>query len=618
MSWKSKSVVPWGALALAVSGLFLNRCAPSAPEGERRGAAMSDVAVAAQKVYVAPGDLDEYYMFSSGGHSGQVYVYGLPSMRHISTIPVFSPYSATGYGYDDDSKKMLGELTWGDVHHPSLSETNGDYDGRWLFVNDMNGRVARIDLRDFKTKQILGPIPNISGNHASAFVTPNTEYSMMASRFSIPIPKGTPAPVANYATQYKGVVAAIKVDPQTGEMSLGWQIVLPPFDYDLGDAGKLASDGWMFWSSYNAERATGKLETTSAQRDRDYIAAIDWRAAQKAADEGQGDMIGGVRVLDPKKVPGIAYFMPCGKSPHGVDVTPDGKYVIGSGKLQGITTAFNFEKIQTAIRNKDFAGDEDGVPVLKYESIKDAEVEVGLGPLHTQFGPNGEAYTSLFVDSAIAKWNLGTWEVVDKVPMAYSIGHLASAEGDTVNPDGKYLVGLNKLSHGRHLSVGPSQPESSQLVDITEEKMKLLSDSFTEPEPHYAQIIKADKLSPIEFYPKEENKHPLAVWDVNQTGLTREGNKVTVKMVAVRSSFTPTDFEVNEGDTVTVAITNIEQTTDELHGLAFLDYNINLVIDPGETKTVTFKADKAGVFPYYCTNFCSALHQEMQGYMVVN
>jgi nitrous-oxide reductase len=328
-------------------------------------------------------------------------------------------------------------------------------------------------------------------------------------------------------------------------------------------------------------------------------------------------MIGGARVIDPKKVPGFVYLMPCGKSPHGVDVSPDGKYIIGSGKLQGVTTAFNFEKVQTAIRNKDFAGDEDGIPVLKYESIKDAEVEVGLGPLHTQFGPNGEAYTSLFVDSAIAKWKLGTWEVVDKVPMSYSIGHLAAAEGDTVNPDGKYLVGLNKLSHGRHLSVGPSQPESSQLVDITEEKMKLLSDTFTEPEPHYAQIIKADKLKPIEFYPKEENKHPLAVWDVKDTGLSRNGNKVTVKMVAVRSSFTPTDFSVNKGDTVTIAVTNIEQTTDELHGLGLLDYNINIVIDPGETKTVTFKADKAGVFPYYCTNFCSALHQEMQGYMIV-
>jgi nitrous-oxide reductase len=244
-------------------------------------------------------------------------------------------------------------------------------------------------------------------------------------------------------------------------------------------------------------------------------------------------------------------------------------------------------------------------------------VPVGLGPLHTQFGPNNLAYTSLFVDSAIASWKLGTWEVVDKVPMSYSIGHLTAAEGDTVDPDGKYLVGLNKLSHGRHLSVGPSQPESSQLVDISDEKMKILYDAFTEPEPHYAQMIKADKLHPIEVYPKEENKNPLAVWDVKDAGVTRQGNKVLVKMVAVRSTLTPTSFDVNQGDEVKIAITNIEQTTDELHGLGMLDYNFNLVVDPGETKMVTFKVDKKGVFPYYCTNFCSALHQEMQGYMIV-
>jgi nitrous-oxide reductase len=608
-------------LSVALLGSMLAlACAPSAPKSarSRQPLTASDTAVAAQKVYVAPGDLDEYYMFASGGHSGSVYVYGIPSMRHISTIPVFSPYSATGYGFDDDSKAMLGgSLTWGDVHHPALSETKGDYDGRWLFVNEMNGRVARIDLRDFKTKQILGPIPNISGNHGSAFVTPNTEYSMMASRFSIPLPKGTVAPIEKYATDYKGVVTAIKIDPQTGTMSYGWEIMTPPFDWDLGDAGKGMSDGWMFWTCYNAERATGKLEVTASQRDRDYIAAVDWRAAEKAAAEGKGDLIGGVKVLDPKKNPGIMYLMPCGKSPHGVDVSPSGKWIIGSGKLQGVTTAFNFEKVQTAIKNKDFEGDEDGIPVLKYESIKDAEVPVGLGPLHTQFGPNDMAYTSLFVDSAIASWRLGTWEVVDKVPMSYSIGHLAAAEGDTVHPQGKYLVGLNKLSHGRHLSVGPSQPESSQLVDISEEKMKLLSDTFTEPEPHYAQIIKADKLHPIEVYPKEENHHPLAIWDVKDAGVTRQGNKVVAKVIAVRSSFTPSAIEVQQGDTVTVAVTNIEQTTDELHGWGLLDYNINIIMDPGETKTVTFKADKKGVFPYYCTNFCSALHQEMQGYLIV-
>jgi nitrous-oxide reductase len=615
-SHRTSTFVAVGAIALALVAVY---CAPREPKGAKRGATtVSDMAVAAQKTYVAPGDLDEYYMFASGGHSGQIYVYGVPSMRHLSTIPVFTPYPATGYGFDDDTKAMLGGLSWGDAHHPALSETNGDYDGRWLFINDMNGRVARIDLRDFKTKQIIGPIANVSGNHGSSFVTPNTEYALMASRFSIPLPKGTPAPITDYATVYKGVVAGVKIDPKSGNMSLGWEILMPPFDYDLGDAGKKDSDGWAFFTSYNTERATGQLEVTASQRDRDYIAAVNWRAAEKALAEGKGDMLGGVKVLDPKKVPDIVYLMPCGKSPHGVDVAPNGKWIVGSGKLQGVTTVFNFEKIQTAIRNKDFTGNEDGIPVLKYESIKEAEVPVGLGPLHTQFGPDDYAYTSLFVDSAIAKWKIGTWQVVDKIPMSYSIGHLAAAEGDTVSPDGKYLVGLNKLSHGRHLSVGPSQPESSQLVDISEEKMKLLYDAFTEPEPHYAQIVKADKIKPIEVYPKDENKHPLAIWDVKDAGVTRNGTNVLVKAVLVRSTITPQAITVNQGDMIKIAMTNIEQTTDELHGWGMLDYNFNVVVDPGETKVVTFKADKPGVFPYYCTNFCSALHQEMQGYLIVN
>jgi nitrous-oxide reductase len=614
MRIRSRSFTWLAAAGLTLLAVLAVRCSPKQATNGRASA--SDIADAATKTYVAPGDLDEYYMFASGGHSGQVFVYGLPSMRHLSTIPVFTPYPGTGYGFDDDSKKMLGGLSWGDAHHPSLSETNGEYDGRWLFINEMNGRVARIDLRDFKTKEIFGPAPNISGNHGSSFVTSNSEYTMMASRFSIPLPKGTYAPVEKYATDYKGVLAAIKIDPASGGMSMGFQILAPPFDFDLGDAGKGPSSDWMFWTSYNTERATGSLETTASQRDRDYIAAVNWKAAEAAAAQGLGDLIGGVRVLDPQKVPGLVYLIPCGKSPHGVDVSPDGKWIIGSGKLQGVTTAFGFDKVLAAIAAKDFAGDEDGIPVLKYESVKVAEVPVGLGPLHTQFGPDGDVYTSLFVDSAIAKWKLGTWEVVDTIPMSYAIGHLAAAEGDSASPDGKFLVGLNKLSHGRHLSVGPSQPESSQLVDITGDKMKLLYDAFTEPEPHYAQIVKADKLHPIEVYPKSENHHPLAIWDIKDAGVTRTGNKVLAKVIAVRSTLTPTSITVNEGDVVTIAITNIEQETDMLHGFGLLDYNINLVIDPGETKVVTFTAKK-GVYPYYCTNFCSALHQEMQGYLLV-
>ncbi len=604
-------------LALVVMMSMLVACGG----GEKqtgRGGVRSDVQDAAIKTYVAPGDLDEYYIFLSGGHSGQVYVYGIPSMRHISTIPVYTPYPATGYGFDKESKEMLGGFTWGDAHHPSLSETNGDYDGRWLFISDnANNRMARIDMRDFKTKQILGPLPNVSGNHCSSFTTENTEYVLAGSRFSIPLPKGTFEKIEDYATKYKGVVAGIAVNAQSGEMSLGWEVLMPPFNYDLGDAGKGPSADWGFWTCYNSERATGKLEVTSTQKDRDYVAAVNWKNAEKAIAEGKFKMIGGVKVIDPKDAPGVVYLMPAAKSPHGVDVSPDGKYIIASGKLQSITTVFNIEKMLTAIQNKDFTGDEDGIPVLNYDNIKDAEVNVGLGPLHTQFDDKGFAYTSLFVESAVAKWKLGTWEVLDKIPVSYNIGHLSAAEGDTKSPDGKYLVAMNKLAHGRHLSVGPSQPESSQLIDIGGEKMALLYDSFTEPEPHYAQICKADKLRPIEVYPKEENKNPKAIWDVKDAKIVRNGKNVEVQMVAVRSSFEPSSIEVNKGDKVTIYLTNIEQTTDELHGLGINEYNINIVADPGETKVIEFTADKAGVYPFYCTNFCSALHQEMQGYLLV-
>ena len=593
--------------------LALPGCAPKAKVQQR-----GDIAQAAAATYVAPGDLDDYYIFYSGGQSGSVFVAGLPSMRPIMTIPVFAPYPATGYGFDKESKAMLGKYTWGDVHHPALSQTKGDYDGRWLFVNDnANDRVARIDLHDFKTKEIFGPIPNVSGNHGGSFVTPNTEYVLAASRFSVPLPKGTYAPLEQYATVYHGVVSGLAVDAKTGHLSLGWQVLMPPLDFDVGSAGRAASEGWAFWTSYNAERATGKLEVTSTQRDRDYIVAVNWRAAEQAVRNGKYKTVDGARVIDPRDTPGVAYLVPCSKSPHGVDVTPDGKYFIGSGKLVGITTVFSFARLQQAIQAKNFTGNEDGIPVVNYDAVKEAEVNVGLGPLHTQFDDKGYAYTSLYVESAIAKWKLGTWEVVDKIPVSYNIGHLAIPGGDTVHPQGKYVLALNKLSHGRHLSVGPAQPEDTQLIDIAGDKMKLLYDAFTEPEPHYAQMIRADRLHPIEVYPQAENHDPNAIWDVQHAGIKREGTHVTVHMSAVRSNFEPNKIEVNQGDLVTIYLTNIEQTTNEIHGWALQEYNIQIAADPGETKTIEFVADKPGVFAYYCTKFCSALHQEMQGYLLV-
>ncbi len=605
-SWLGKAALAAGLLAVValLSGFSLF--------GERRPEAGD-----ASKALVPPGQLDEYYLFASGGHSGQVYVIGIPSMRRIRTIPVFTPDPAWGYGYDEETKAMLGGFTWGDVHHPALSETNGEYDGRWLFVNDnANNRVARINLKTFYTEQILGPIPNIMGPHCAAFVTPNTEYFLMPSRFSAPIPSGRYAPLERFSQEYYGVLAGIKVDPKSGHMELAWELLLPPWSYDLSDAGKKVSDGWAFLTTYNTEEAYETLEVGASAKDRDYIVVLNWREVEKAVAAGKYTVIDGAKVVDPAQVPGLVYLIPVAKSPHGVDVSPDGRYIVASGKLQPAVTVYEFSRIQQAIQARRFSGTVRGLPVLEYEAVRVAEVPVGLGPLHTQFDDRGYAYTSLFLDSAIAKWKLGEWKVVDKVDVHYNIGHLAAAEGDSASPDGKWLVALNKMSKDRFLSVGPSHPENLQLIDISGDKMRLVYDAPIDPEPHYAQIIKADKIKTEVVFYKDPNR-PNSVWDVKDARIERRGNQVHVYMVAIRSRFVPDKVEVNQGDEVYFHITNNDMDQDVTHGFGVSLYNVDMQVEPGETKTMKIKADKPGVYPFYCTNFCSALHQEMQGWLLV-
>jgi nitrous-oxide reductase len=574
---------------------------------------------AAEKVYVKPGEYDSYYAFLSGGHHGNIYVYGMPSCRHITTIPVFTPEPAVGYGVDEESKEMLGGFTWGDCHHPGLSETDGDYDGRWLFINDMpNARIARIDLKDFKTKQIFGPIPNLSAAHASPFPTPNTEYVFAASRFSAPVPLNRYVKASDYAKEFRGIIAGIKVDPGDGTMSMGFEILMPPFNYDLADAGKGPSHGWEFFTCYNSEMAYDSLEIKASQAEMDFIAAVDWRAAQKAVDEGRATTIGGAPVLDPARAPGIVYLFPVPKSPHGVDVDPSGQYICASGKLQAEVAVYSFAKMKAAIDAKKFDGEKMGVPVLAYDDVIEARVPVGLGPLHTQFDDKGYAYTSLFLDSQIAKWKVGApWDVVDKIDVYYSIGHLMASEGDTRHPTGEYVVALDKLSKDRYLKVGPTHPEAAQLIDLRGPKMELLYDFPTYLEPHYAQMIRAEKVKPISIYAIAENAKPHAIKRAEDARVERRGNRVDVYMLVVRTHFTPDVVKVQQGDDVYFHVTNLEQDDDIAHGFGISWSSKNMQIEPGETKTMHWKAEKIGITPFYCSNFCSALHQEMQGYLEV-
>ena len=602
---------------------------------------------AAERVYVAPGEHDEYYAFMSGGLSGQLSVYGLPSGRMLKVLPVFSQNPENGYGYTEETKPMLntsyGFVPWDDSHHPDISQTNGELDGRWIFINGNNTpRIARIDLKNFATEEII-EIPNSAGNHSSSFITENTEYVVAGTRFSVPIPQKD-MPINDYKGNFKGSLTFISVDQETGRMGIKFQLIMPGFNYDLSHPGRDKSHGWFFFTTYNTEEAHTLLEVNSSQNDKDFIAAINWKKVEEYVNNGGGTMVPAnyahnvmdenthmatstmlkeVLTVNPLDVPGAVYFLPTPKSPHGVDIDPTGEYIIGNGKLSADLTVHSFTKMIDAIENKKFDGEAYGIPILNFEDILGGVVkQPGLGPLHTEFDDKGNAYTTFFISSEVVKWKVGTWEVLDRQPVFYSVGHGMIPGGNSRKPFGKYFVALNKITKDRYLPTGPELTQSAQLFDITGDKMELLLDFPTIGEPHYAAAIPAEmiKNNSRKIYKLTENKHPYASFTNSDTKVVREGKEVHIYMNMIRSHFNPDNIEgVKVGDKVYFHITNLEQDFDVPHGFAVIGANnAEMLIVPGKTETLVWEPKQVGVWPFYCTDFCSALHQEMQGYIRVS
>ncbi|QNA43382.1 Sec-dependent nitrous-oxide reductase [Lacibacter sediminis] len=628
-------------ILLALVALQWMSCKP-------KGASNAAAGGSAEKAYVAPGKYDEFYNFVSGGFSGQMSVYGLPSGRLFRVIPVFSVDPEKGYGYSEESKPMLmtsnGFVPWDDLHHVSFSQTNGEIDGRWTFGNGNNTpRVARIDNKTFRTAEII-EIPNSAGNHSSPFITENSEYLVAGTRFSIPVGDNQDVPIESYKDNFKGVISFISIGKEHGEMDIAFQLLLPGVNFDLSRAGKGPSHGWFFFSCYNSEQANTLLEVNASQRDKDFILAVNWKKAEEYLKAGKGvkkqvryahntwdekthsakhEIRTEVTVLDPAILKDICYFIPCPKSPHGCDTDPTGEYIVGSGKLAAIIPVFSFTKIQKAIADKTYDGEYGGIPVIKYEAALHGEVKKpGLGPLHTEFDDKGNAYTSFFVSSEIVKWNVKSLEVLDRVPTYYSIGHLSIPGGDTRKPWGKYVVAYNKITKDRYLPTGPELTQSAQIFDISGDKMQLILDFPTIGEPHYAGSMPASliKDKSVKIFKIDENQHPYAAKGEKESKVVREGNKIHVYMTSIRSHFAPDNIEgVKLGDEVYFHVTNLEQDWDVPHGFAIKGaLNAELLIMPGETQTLKWVPEKVGVFPFYCTDFCSALHQEMQGYLRVS
>ncbi len=659
-----------GALVLAVAAFFLwpratpagipsaQAAAPNTLEQIMQARNLTpDEAAAALKVFVPPGKYDDFVMITSGGHRGSVLIYGIPSMRLLKEIPVYSPDSWQGWAQGEvESDEILKKgsfggglptLTWGDLHHPQISLTNGKYDGEWLAVSDKSaGRVGIISMKDLKTKLIF-KTPNTVSDHHAVF-TDDSEWLVQSAYFPMPyMEKNGYAPLEQFKDKFRGSASFLKFDRKAGtiEVAKSFQIELPPYFQDMSILGRGPSEGLLFINSMDTELATGgdletpkrpPLEIAASMREMDYLHVIDWKKALALVEAGKAKTINGIRVL-PLAVAaaeGVIYFVPESKSPHGVDLVPGGEYVTVSGKLDPHVSVYAVEKIRKAIEAKNFEGkDPYGIPILRYDACLEAHVAVGLGPLHSVFDDKGYGYTSLFLDSAIAKWSLGgdyqkknkeaqAWKLVDKVSIHYNVGHLQAPGSNTRKPYGKYLVSLNKWSVDRFPPLGPLHPQNLQLIDISGPKMVLLSDTPTIGEPHNSMIMPVELLQAWTTYPEtgwDAVKMKKSSWATEQgkERIERKGNTVYVYGTVIRSHYTPDIVRVKEGDKVVFAWTNVESARDATHGFGLHGWNVNLSIDPGATERAEIGPVKAGVYPYYCTEFCSALHMEMTGWMLV-
>ena len=592
--------------------------APAAPASSHAGAGAN--------VHLKPGELDTYYGLWSGGHTGDMRVLGLPSGREITRIPCFVPDALVGWGITNESKAVMGtkpdgslKYTVADTHHTHASYKDGNYDGRYAWINDkINSRLARIRLDYFICDKIT-ELPNVQGFHGifpdkRDPVDPAINYTtrvFCGAEFSIPLPNTG----SEDHTKYRSMFTC--VDAET--MEVRWQVLidgncdLTATSYD----GKLAAT-----NQYNVEMGAKYEDMMSAERD----ACLFFNIAriEEAVKAGKFKTIGTSKVpvvdgtheanKDPKTA--LTAYVSVPKNPHGVNASPDGKYFICAGKLSPTGTVIELSKVLDWFEGK----------LEKLDSAIVAEVELGLGPLHTAFDGRGNAYTTLFLDSQVVKWNVEAAikfhagdktakYVVDRLDVQYQPGHLNASHSETKAADGKYLAVGCKFSKDRFLPVGPLHPENEQLIDISGEKMVLLADHPVRGEPHDFIIFKRDLVRPKQVYNLDDS--PLAIKDPKESGVFRSGKKVTVKMTSQAPAFSLREFKLKKGDEVTLILTNLDKIEDLTHGFAIPNYNVNFIVNPLETKSVTFIADKPGVFWCYCTHFCHALHLEMRTRMIV-
>ncbi len=607
-----------GASALTGAAVAATAFGGAVMSRETWAAAVKD---AQQKIHIAPGELDDYYGFWSGGHQGEVRVIGVPSMRELMRIPVFNVDSATGWGLTNESKHIMGESAKflnGDCHHPHISMTDGKYDGKYLFINDKaNSRVARIRLDIMKCDKML-TVPNVQAIHGLRLQkVPHTKYVFANAEFVIPHPNDG----SSYDLQAENAYTMFNViDAETMEMA--FQVIVDG-NLDNTDAdytGKYAAS-----TCYNSEKAydLGGM----MRNERDWVVVYNIPRIEAAVKAGKFSTIGDskVPVIDGRAGSEFTRYIPVPKNPHGCNTSSDGKYFIAAGKLSPTVTMIEIAKLDDLFDGK----------LKDPRDVVAGEPELGLGPLHTTFDGRGNAYTTLFIDSQVVKWNMADavraykGEKVNyirqKLDVQYQPGHIHASLTETSEADGKWLVALCKFSKDRFLPTGPLHPENDQLIDISGEEMKLVHDGPTYAEPHDCILARRDQIKPKKIWDRNDPFFAPTVEMAKKDGVKletdnkviRDGKKVRVYMTSMAPTYGMTEFTVKQGDEVTVTITNIDQIEDVSHGFVMTNHGASMEISPQQTSSITFTADKPGLHWYYCSWFCHALHMEMVGRMLV-
>ena len=435
------------------------------------------------------------------------------------------------------------KIRWADVHHPNLSETKGDYDGQFLFVNDKaNARVAVVDLADFATKQIV-PNPLAASDHGGAFVTPDTDYVIETSQYPAPLGREY-APLAQYKDKYRGVADLLEVRPREGPHR--------PVE-ELGDraaalhAGprrrrqarqrRLGVHQLLQHRDGDRRHARGQAARSSParrQNDMDFLHVINWKKAEELVKAGKTKTIAGMRVLHDGRE------RPRGRAHAGRRAEEPARLRRHAGRQE------HRRRRQARHAHDDLRLREDqGADRRRRSSRARTPTASASSPSRTRSPARSRSASArctpssttrasrtprVFIESVVAKWSLqGPQEA--RREAAGPVQHRPHPRGR-----GRHRQPRRQVRRGDEQDVDrPVRPRraalSAELPARSTSTARRCASSRDMPigngEPHYSQMIKADKLKPIKVYPPGTNPSPSEQGPVRASRPARSASSAT-------------------------------------------------------------------------------------------